>query len=118
HEDTQGNMWFGTSGNGIYLLKNAIKIAYNSPKIFSTTNNTTEQIKSVSTISSLPAIEENSKILRTDILKNDSTPPVVFINNIKINGADTTTLSYYELSHNQNNIEINISGVFSGKSEL
>lgn len=118
HEDAQGNMWFGTSGNGVYLLKNAIKPEYHSPKIFSSTNNKTEQIKSVSTISSLPIIEENSKVLRTDILKNDSTPPVVFINNIKINGADTTTLNYYELNHHQNNIEINISGVYNGKSEL
>ncbi len=118
YEDKQGNMWFGTSGNGIYLLKNPIKLEYNSPKIFSSTNNKTEQIKSVSIIAALPIIDENSRIIRTDILKNDSTSPVVFINSIKINGVDTTTLNYYELGHNQNNIEINISGVYSGKSEL
>lgn len=117
-QDKKENMWFGTSGNGIYLLKKTIQLNYNAPKIFSTTNSATEEIKSVSILSKLPIIDENSKILRTDILKIDTIPPVVFINNIKINGADTTTLTYYELNHNENNLEINISGVFGGQSEL
>lgn len=117
-QDKKGNMWFGTSGNGIYLLNKAVQLTYNAPKIFSTTDNTTEEIKSVSIISELPAVDKSSKILRTDASKNDAIPPVVFINNIKINGSDTTTLNYYELEHHENNLEINISGVFGGKSEL
>ena len=117
-EDRKGNMWFGSSGNGIYLLKKDYKLTYNSPKIFSTTNKKTEKIKGVSILSPEFPIAESSKILRTDVFKNDTIPPVVFINNVKINGHDTTTLNYYELSHSQNNIEINISGVFGGKSEL
>ncbi len=117
-QDQKGNMWFGTSGNGVYLLKQAIQLTYKSPKIFSTTNTATEEIKGVSILSELPVIDENSKILRTDIFKNDSIPPVVFVNSVKINGSDTTTLNYYELHHNENNLEINISGVFGGKSEL
>jgi sensor histidine kinase YesM len=118
YEDKLKNMWFGTSGNGIYLLKSSAPLEYNPPKIFSSTNTKTEQIKSVSTITNFPIIDSNSRIIRTDALKSDTIPPVVFINNIKINGADTTTLNYYELNHNQNNIEFNISGVFGGKSEL
>jgi len=118
NEDRDGNMWFGTSGNGVYLLKNPIKLKYNSPKIFSSTNKKIEEIKSVSILRSTPIIDENSKIIRTDIPKNDTIPPVVFINTIKINGVDTALLSYYELNNNQNNIEISISGVFGGKSEL
>ena len=117
-EDHIGNMWFGTSGSGVYLLNKTIKINYNAPKIFSTTNTETEEITGVSILSSLPISDSNSKVLKTDILKNDTIPPVVFINNIKINGVDTTTLNYYELNHNENTIELNISGVFGGKSEL
>ncbi len=117
-QDRKGNMWFGTSGNGIYLYKKAIELTYNSPKVFSSTNKEKEKIKGVTILSELPIIDENSKILRTDVSKNDTIPPVVFINNIKINGADTTLLSYYNLSHYENNLEIYISGVFGGKSEL
>lgn len=117
-EDTNKNMWFGTSGSGIYLLKKAIQLEYHSPPIFSSTNNKIEKIKSVAVNAALPAIDENSKIIRTDISKNDSIPPVVFINNIKINGIDTVVLNYYELHPNENNLEINISGVFAGKSGL
>ena len=69
-------------------------------------------------LSDLPSIDENSKVLRTDLSKNDTIPPVVFINNIKINGLDTVVLNYYELNHHENTLEINISGVFGGDSEL
>lgn len=117
-QDRKGNMWFGTSGNGIYLLKTAIQLTYNSPNIFSTTNQNTEEIRSVSILTNLPKIDKNSKTLSTVNSKYDTIPPVVFINNIKINGADTNTLNYYELAHDENNIEINISGVFGGESEL
>lgn len=117
-EDKKGNMWFGTSGNGIYVLNKAIQLTYNSPKIFSTTNVATEEIKSVSILSKLPIIDENSNIIRTDVIKIDTIPPVVFVNNVKINGVDTVTLNYYELNHYENNLEVNISGVFGGNSEL
>ena len=117
-EDKLGNMWFGTSGSGVYLLNKAPVINYNSPQIFSTTNSKTEEIKGFSTKSSLPINDSNSTILRTDILKNDTIPPVVFVNNVKINGVDTAALNYYELNHTENTIELNISGVFGGKSEL
>lgn len=117
-QDKYDNMWFGTSGNGVYLLQKDVKINYNPPKIFSSIDNKTEEIKSVSIFSELPTINENSKIISTNIVKNDTTPPIVFINTIKVNGVDTTTLTYYELNHNENALEINISGVFSGKSEL
>lgn len=117
-QDHKGNMWFGTSGNGVYLLKKAIKLKYNAPKIFSATNSTTEEIKSISINSELPTNVEASKTIRTDVLNSDSIPPIVFVNNVKINGQDTTTLNYYNLSHNENNIEIDISGVYGGQSEL
>ena len=117
-QDYKGNMWFGTSGSGIYKLNKAIELKYNPPQIFSSINKTTEEIKSISIVSNLPVIDENSKIIRTDVSKNDTSPPVVFINNVKINGVDTTSLNYYELDYNQNNIEINISGLVAGNSEL
>ncbi|NQX96544.1 MAG: histidine kinase [Flavobacteriales bacterium] len=117
-QDNKGNMWFGTSGNGVYLLQKDLKINYNAPKIFSTTNNKTEEIKSVSILSEIPSINENSRVLNTTSINNDTIPPVVFINTIKINGVDTTTLTYYELNHNENALEINISGVFGGNSQL
>ena len=117
-EDDQGNMWFGTSGSGVYRLNKAITINYNAPKIFSSTNAETEEIKGVSILSELPISDSNSQVLRTDVLKNDTIPPVVFINTIKINGDDTAALNYYELNHTENTIELNISGVFGGKSEL
>ena len=117
-EDIKGNMWFGTSGSGIYRLNKTIKINYSTPKVFSTTNTVTEEFAGVSILSSLPISDSNSKVLRTDILKNDTIPPVVFVNNIKINGVDTSILNYYELNHNENTVELNISGVFGGKSEL
>jgi hypothetical protein len=117
-QDHKGNMWFGTSGNGIYLQKNPIKLEYNPPKIFSATNSATEEIESILINSDLPLTDKNSKIIRTNAIKNDTTPPIVFINNIKINGKDTITLNYYNLSYNENNIEINISGIYGGKSEL
>jgi hypothetical protein len=117
-EDHKGNMWFGTSGSGIYRLNKTIKINYSTPKVFSTTNTITEEFAGVSILSSLPISDSNSKVLRTDILKNDTIPPVVFVNNIKINGIDTSILNYYELNHNENTVELNISGVFGGKSEL
>ncbi len=117
-EDAKGNMWFGTSGNGVYLLNSTPEIKYKAPKIFSKTNQETEEIVGVSLHSDLPTIDGSSNILRTHELKNDTFPPTVFINSIKINGIDTSTLNYFELNHTQNTIELNISGVFSGKSEL
>ncbi|MDB4533652.1 histidine kinase [Vicingaceae bacterium] len=117
-EDHNGNMWFGTSGSGVYLLNKTLKISYKAPNIFSKTNSETEEIIGVSILSELPISDSSSTILRTDILKSDTIPPVVFINNIKINGVDTSILNYYELNHNENTIELNISGIFSGKSEL
>jgi len=117
-EDHKGNMWFGTSGSGIYRLNKTAKINYSAPKVFSTTNTVTEEVAGVSILSSLPISDNNTKVLRTDIFKNDTIPPVVFVNNIKINGIDTSILNYYELNHNENTVELNISGVFGGKSEL
>tara|TARA_B100000809_G_scaffold266929_1_gene333162 strand:+ start:4543 stop:6690 length:2148 start_codon:yes stop_codon:yes gene_type:complete len=117
-EDKHENMWFGTSGNGIFLLQKDIKINYNAPKIFSSTNNKTEVINGLSVISELPTVDENSKVFSTNNIKTDSLAPSVFINTIKINGKDTSLLSFYTLNYNENNLEINISGVFEGKSEL
>lgn len=117
-EDKYENIWFGTSGSGVYLFHKDLEISYNAPKIFSSTNNKTEEIKSLSVFSEIPNIDQKSKIISTSNLKNDSTPPSVFINTIKINGRDTSALTYYELNHSENNLEINISGVFGGKSEL
>jgi len=117
-EDANKNMWFGTSGSGIFLLSKVKKPEYDSPTVFSSTNNKIEKIKSVAIHSVLPILNENSKIIRTDLLKNDSIPPVVFVNTIKINGKDTVVINYYELHHQENNLEINISGVSMNKSGL
>ena len=67
----------------------------------------------------MPVLGSNSdNILRTDTIIIDTIPPIVFINKVKINGKDTAALNYYELSHHQNNIEINISGFINNQSEL
>ena len=72
YQDTRGDMWFGTSGNGIYLYRNPVRLEYKSPKIFSSTNKENEQVKSVYVLSKTPSVEENSKILRTDLPKTDT----------------------------------------------
>ena len=133
-EDTLGNLWFGTSGNGVYLLeKNEIEsvnsntINYKTPHIFSNTNTENEKIQSKFIIKNLPLIKEDasfaavsspSRIISIKESFPDSISPIVFVNSIKINGIDTTTLSHYELSYQFNSIELTISGVNSNKSDL
>jgi len=118
-QDFKGNMWFGTSGNGVYKLNHSKRIKYNAPQIFSSTNQKTKQTESAFIINSTPVVNDSSsKIISTNILKKDTIPPVVFINNVSINGVDTNSLNHYELQHYQNNIEFNISGIFSGNSNL
>lgn len=117
-EDHQGNIWFGTAGNGIYLLKKTIQTEYSSPQVFSSTNTKNESIRSSYIIDELPVLGGySSNVIRTDNIF-DTIAPIVFINNIKINGVDTTTLNFYELSHDQNNLELNISGYLNDNSEL
>lgn len=132
-EDANGNLWFGTSGNGAYLLeKNELEtintniINYKSPNIYSSTNVENEKIESKFILKNFPANlndtafqkVSSSKIIRTDYFFNDTVAPVVFVNSIKINGIDTSTLTHYELNYGMNSIEIKISGVSSGKSDL
>jgi sensor histidine kinase YesM len=117
-EDGKGNLWFGTSGNGLYLLEKPLEIEYKSPQIFSSTNQNNEE-QTAFIIKNRPVVNDSSStVLRTDIKRADTIPPTVFVNNIKINGTDTTTLNYYELPYSQNNIEINISGVENNNAAL
>lgn len=133
-EDANGNLWFGTSGNGVYLFEkneletiNTNSITYKTPNIYSSTNTNNEKIQSKFILKNFPEIDNDSifrdvsspsKIIRTDGFLNDTISPIVFVNNIKINGIDTTTLTHYELNYAMNSIEINISGVSNGKSDL
>ena len=129
-EDTKGNLWFGTSGNGVFKLENEFEhidanstITYSSPAIFSSTEIENEKVQSKFILKSLPVDQQtekpiNSKTIRTDRIRQDSLPPSVFINSVKINGKDTTTLSHYELSHENNAIEFNISGISNSPSGI
>jgi sensor histidine kinase YesM len=116
-EDKKGNLWFGTSGSGIFLLKKAPETKYSSPNIYSSKKN--EKIQSAFILNQTPVLgDDNSNVIRIDSSIFNPSPPIVFINSIKINGTDTATLNFYDLYHSQNNIEINISGYHQGKSEL
>ena len=129
-EDTKGNLWFGTSGNGVFKLDNEFEnidgnstITYSSPAIFSSTEVKNEKIQSKFILKTLPTDQQtekpiNSKVIRTDRVRQDSLPPSVFINSVKINGKDTSTLSHYELSNENNAIEFNISGVSNSLSGI
>lgn len=129
-EDAKGNLWFGTSGNGVFKLENEFEhidanstITYSSPAIFSSTEIENEKVQSKFILKSLPVDQQtekpiNSKTIRTDRVRQDSLPPSVFINSVKINGKDTTTLSHYELSHENNAIEFNISGISNSPSGI
>ncbi|MCW8898600.1 MAG: histidine kinase [Flavobacteriales bacterium] len=129
-EDTKGNLWFGTSGNGVFKLENEFEhidvnstITYSSPAIFSSTEIENEKVQSKFILKNLPVDQQtekpiNSKTIRTDRVRQDSLPPSVFINSVKINGKDTTTLSHYELSHENNAIEFNISGISNSPSGI
>lgn len=131
-EDNVGNLWFGSSGNGVFMLKNELMglddsapISYSSPAIFSKTETDNEKIQSKYIINQLPDNYNSSqnsigksKVIRTDKVIADSLPPSVFINNIKINGIDTSVLTHYELSHLHNAIEFNISGISNSNSGL
>jgi len=129
-EDAKGNLWFGTSGNGVFKLENGVEhidanstITYSSPAIFSSTEIENEKVQSKFILKNLPVDQQtekpiNSKTIRTDRIRQDSLPPSVFINSVKINGKDTTTLSHYELSHENNAIEFNISGISNSPSGI
>ena len=129
-EDAKGNLWFGTSGNGVFKLENELEnidvnstITYSSPAIFSSTEIENEKVQSKFILKNLPTDQQtekpiNSKTIRTDRVRQDSLPPSVFINSVKINGKDTTTLSHYELSHENNAIEFNISGISNSQSGI
>jgi sensor histidine kinase YesM len=129
-EDAKGNLWFGTSGNGVFKLENEFEhidanstITYSSPAIFSSTEIENEKVQSKFILKNLPVDQQtekpiNSKTIRTDRVRQDSLPPSVFINSVKINGKDTTTLSHYELSHENNAIEFNISGISNSPSGI
>lgn len=129
-EDAKGNLWFGTSGNGVFKLENEFEhidanstITYSSPAIFSSTEIENEKVQSKFILKNLPVDQQtekpiNSKTIRTDRVRQDSLPPSVFINSVKINGKDTSTLSHYELSHENNAIEFNISGISNSPSGI
>lgn len=129
-EDAKGNLWFGTSGNGVFKLENELEnidvnstITYSSPAIFSSTEIENEKVQSKFILKNLPVNQQtekpiNSKTIRTDRVRQDSLPPSVFINSVKINGKDTVTLSHYELSHENNAIEFNISGISNSPSGI
>jgi len=129
-EDAKGNLWFGTSGNGVFKLEKELEnidanstITYSSPAIFSSTEIENEKVQSKFILKNLPTDQQtekpiNSKTIRTDRVRQDSLPPSVFINSVKINGKDTTTLSHYELSHENNAIEFNISGISNSPSGI
>lgn len=129
-EDAKGNLWFGTSGNGVFKLENELEnidvnptITYSSPAIFSSTEIENEKVQSKFILKNLPVDQQtekpiNSKTIRTDRVRQDSLSPSVFINSVKINGKDTATLSHYELSHENNAIEFNISGISNSPSGI
>lgn len=116
-EDNYGNVWCGTSGDGIYKFPNSSLLKYDPPKVFSEMNKE-ETIESNLIVSSIPESNGSStKIISTNAEIN-SLPPSVFINEIKFNGEISALSNYYELSSSQNNIEISISGIHEGSSEL
>ncbi len=117
-EDNNGTVWFGSSGDGVYKLTYPKPIKYDAPKMFSIVNQNSENIKGNLITSTIPKIsEKSSKVISVNANQN-LLPPAVFINEIKINGINSELLNYYELHHNENNLQINISGVQDDGSEL
>jgi len=106
YQDKNKNLWFCTSGSGVFELKSTPKLQYKTPQIFSKTNGEKENIIGKLTKNKLlKASDFGSQIIDVNKAKQDTMAPIVFVNNIKINGIDTTPLPYFELAHYQNNIE-------------
>ncbi len=117
-KDSKGILWFGTSGEGVYKLYYSAPIKYDAPKVFSLINKDEENIKSNLITTSLPEINTNESNIISTASTQILIPPSVFINEIKINGVSSELNDFYELSASKNNLEISISGIHKGKSEL
>lgn len=109
--DPRGNLWFGTSGDGIFKMKGKPELSYQEPKIFSSSESKPDPIF-LPTEESLVTIEPGQNVSVYPVV------PVVFLTGIRINGNDTALATEYELGYNEDLIRIQFGGAGSVGEQL
>jgi hypothetical protein len=101
-EDNNGNLWIGTTAEGVYFLPSKVHLSNNSAQ----KKNINEEMHEIDNI----LLSDNLETLFNDSLNVDTVPPEIFISGIVIKERDTTINSSYTLKHDQNYIRINFAG--------
>jgi hypothetical protein len=113
-EDKEGNLWFCSPKNGLYLFPNKPELTYVPPKVF-VKKDTIKNDKAFSSSAEMNKQEKNT--LKELIAADDSTAPLIFINHIKVMGKDTTIQQHYDFNYDQNFITIDFIGFSKGTNE-
>jgi hypothetical protein len=119
-EDKEGNIWFATLDEGVFMLPGKPDVRYQEPKILVSGSgkegNEQEKIAmDEDRINFLP-IQDPLQAPRT-VLLADTSYPSVFIGRLEINNKDTSLNDIYHLEYDQNFISIHFSGFVDNHPE-
>jgi hypothetical protein len=119
-EDSDGNTWFATMEEGVFMLPGKPDMRYQEPKLVVTETRgkkpeTNTQSAGSENISFLP-IQDPLQNPDNRIV-SDTSSPSVFIGQILINNTDTALSDIYHLEHDQNFVTIHFSGLVANHPE-
>lgn len=109
------NLWIGTSQGlaKLDVMHNATKFSYKIISYQVTDGLISNEINKVFVKDSMVYLATNGGLCFFDKtkIKQNNTPPPIYIKGIKINDKDTSILNEYRLSYNKNNIAIEYLGL-------
>ena len=111
----ENEMWIGTKGSGIYRitinhLENGSSTIRNWNQVHGLLSN---EINHIFTNDTAAFVSTNLglNIIQYKQCKINDSPPPVYIEQIKINNKDTLLLNSYNLPHNENSLNIKLTGL-------
>ncbi|MCB0479967.1 MAG: histidine kinase [Flavobacteriales bacterium] len=113
YEDNARNLWFATEENGVYHLALSPQINYSAPELSSSSDST--RTRSVQAVE-LSATSGQLNLTNQETF--DTIAPKVFFSGIEINNRDTTILTKYDLTADQNFLKIGFVGSALGNPGL
>ena len=120
-EDKEGNTWFSSLDEGVFMLPGKPDMHYSTPKVlitkpgeksiassFESNDSIAEKAEFISQEDSLPDLSATTLLPKNKL--EETALPSVYISHIAINGQDTLVKDIYHLKHDENFISMNFAG--------
>ncbi len=118
-EDNTGGYWMTTDGDGIYYLKGRPQPEYQPDLVFSSPGDSIDSVKSTPIDPSTEAFDPFSGSSKVIVVSNnDTVPPGVDINSVRVMGEEMEVKATYDLDYNENFIRIEYAGFSYSQPEL